>query len=155
MDEVIYMSLPQGYHITDIKKACKLRKSIYGLKQASRQWNHKFSHVMNLAGFRQSQFDHSLFINNGVRGITLLIVYVDDMIITGNNTQGIADLKTFLHSHLQIRDLGALRYFLGIEIARSKEGLTCLKENIHLNSLLKWVLLVQSLLIHQWNKIKN
>ena len=58
------------------------------------------------------------------KGRTLLIVYVDDIIITGENTRGIEELKTFLQGQFHTKDLGQLRYFLGIEVARSKEGIS-------------------------------
>lgn len=62
LDEDIYMTLPQGYKVQVENQVCKLRKSLYGLKQASRQWNTKFSSIMLTAGFCQSQHDHSLFL---------------------------------------------------------------------------------------------
>lgn len=79
------MTLPPGYKIQGEHKVCKLRKSLYGLRQASRQWNAKFSNVMIECGYSQSQNDHSLFFKHDGTSFTLLVVYVDDIVITGNN----------------------------------------------------------------------
>lgn len=117
------MQLPLGYKVAGSHKVCKLRKSLYGLKQASRQWNHKFANVMLATSYRQSQYDHSLFIRHDGHSITLLVVYVDDIIITGDSLDAIAELKRFLHSKLEIREFGPLKYFLGVEIARSTVGI--------------------------------
>lgn len=117
------MTLPLGYKVQGTNKVCKLRRSLYGLKQASRQWNHKFTIVMEVAGYKQSQHAHSLFIKHDSSCITLLLVYVDDIIITGSNTLAIESLKNFLQSKFQLHDLGSPKYFLGIEIARSKHGI--------------------------------
>lgn len=78
---------------------------------------------MKAAGFSQSHHDHSLFTKRDSTHITVLVVYVDDIIITRSCETSITSLKQILHSHLQIRDLGNLKYFLGIEIARSPEGI--------------------------------
>lgn len=123
LDEEIFMQLPLGYNVQGQNKVCRLHKSLYGLKQASRQWNKKFAGVMTEAGYKQSQHDHSLFICRNDHSVTLLVVYVDDIIITGDNMDVIATLKKFLHSKLELQELGILKYFLGIEIARSTKGI--------------------------------
>lgn len=74
---------------------------------------------MHAAGYKQSHHDHSLFTRRDASTITFLVVYVDDIVITGDNKDSIAALKAFLHSKLELKDLGSLKYFLGIEIARS------------------------------------
>lgn len=123
LEEEIFMILSPGYHTRASKKVCLLRKSLYGLKHASRQWNHKFASIMSLAGYTQSQYDHSLFVRHDSSHITILIVYVVDILITGSSDQMLHALKCFLHSKLDIRDLGRLKYFLGIEFARSTKGI--------------------------------
>lgn len=121
------MLLPQGYTVQGKSKVCRLLKSLYGLGQASRQWNHRFASNMMSGGFTQSKHDHSLFVKKDGTAITLLIVYVDDIVITGNHVASIRALKDHLHAEIQIKGLGSLRYFLGIEVARSKKGL-CLNQ---------------------------
>ena len=74
-------------------------------------------------GMLKCKSDHSVFYKKTDAGIILLVVYVDDIIITGNDDSGIASLKSFLHSQFQTKDLGSLKYFLGVEITRSKKGI--------------------------------
>lgn len=130
LEEEIYMAIPQGFGNHGEfgeTKVCRLLKSLYGLKQASRQWNLKFASIMTKAGFRQSKPDHSLFFKKDGEFITLLLVYVDDIVISGNHEASIVALKEHLHAAIHIKDLGNLRYFLGIEVARSKKGI-CLNQ---------------------------
>lgn len=74
-------------------------------------------------GFEQSKNDHSLFIKRDGSWITVLLVYVDDMVITGNHLESITALREYLHSVIQVMNLGDLKCFLGIEVARSKAGI--------------------------------
>uniref|UniRef100_A0A6N2MH16 Integrase catalytic domain-containing protein n=1 Tax=Salix viminalis TaxID=40686 RepID=A0A6N2MH16_SALVM len=122
--EEVYMSPPPGYRRQGEQMVCRLHKSLYGLKQASCTWFQRFSSAVQEIGFQQSQADYSLF--TMVRGefITMILLYVDDMIITGNDEQEIRKLKQFLNGCFRIKDLGLLKYFLGVEVARSKEGIS-------------------------------
>ncbi|XP_013615380.1 PREDICTED: uncharacterized mitochondrial protein AtMg00810-like [Brassica oleracea var. oleracea] len=79
--------------------------------------------TLNGRGFRESELDHTLFTLTGPSGIIVIVVYVDDLIITGSDKAGIKATKEFLKSVFDIKDLGEMKYFLGIEICRSKEGL--------------------------------
>jgi hypothetical protein len=74
-------------------------------------------------GFKQSQVDHTLFLKCDRGKLTTLIVYVDDMVVTGNNEEGIRRLRDYLAEEFEMKDLGALRYFLGIEVAQSRHGI--------------------------------
>ncbi|XP_026452006.1 uncharacterized protein LOC113352397 [Papaver somniferum] len=104
-------------------KVFKLKKSLYGLKQASRQWFVKLSLVLLSEGFAKSLCDNSLFTYH--RGTTSIyfLVYADDIIITGTDNNFINSLKLRLASHFSIKDLGSLKYFLGIEVSRSSNGI--------------------------------
>ena len=109
---------------------CRLHKSLYGLKQTSRQWFAKFSTTIQAAGFVQSKADYSLFTRQKGKSFTALLIYVDDILITGNDVNAILTLKQFLHSRFRIKDLGNLKYFLGIEVSRSKKGISISQKNI-------------------------
>ena len=99
---------------------CRLHCSLYGLKQFPRAWFGWFSSVFQEFGMTRSIVDHSVFYHHtSSRQFVCLIVYVDDIVITGNDQDGIQRLKQHLFSHFQITDLGKLKYFLGIEIAQS------------------------------------
>uniref|UniRef100_A0A2N9GHQ2 Integrase catalytic domain-containing protein n=1 Tax=Fagus sylvatica TaxID=28930 RepID=A0A2N9GHQ2_FAGSY len=103
---------------------CHLKKSIYGLKQSPRAWFDKFSKAVVSHGMTRSQADHSVFFKKTRTGIVILVVYVDDIVITGSDKEGIQILINHLSSSFLTKDLGKLRYFLGIEVARSKAGIS-------------------------------
>lgn len=119
------MTVPQGL-TNPYNKVCKLTKSLYGLKQASRQWFAKLLSELHLKGFDQSKNDYSLFIHKHHQSglITIAAVYVDDIILTGNDLTCINDLKRHLDSVFSIKDLGELSYFLGIEVGYVADGIT-------------------------------
>ena len=118
------MEQPLGFIAQgEIRKVCRLRKSLYGLKQSPCAWFGKFNQAVEEFGMQKSKFDHSVFYRNSNPGIILLVVYVDDIIITRSDSKGILSLKSFLHSQFHIKDFGMLQYFLGIEVMRSKRGI--------------------------------
>lgn len=102
---------------------CKLCKCIYGLKQASRSWNQTFTNVLLKAGFMQSQSDITLFVKATATSFIALLVYVDDIAIASNNAADLAEVKRVLAKAFKIKDLGLMRFFLGLEIARSSSGI--------------------------------
>jgi hypothetical protein len=102
--------------------ACHLRRSLYGLKQTPRAWFQCFAFVVTSAGFSASVHDLTLFVHMSPRGRTRLLLYVDDMIITGDDPEYIAFVKAHLSDQFLISNLGPLRYFLGIEISFTSEG---------------------------------
>ncbi|GKC11224.1 ribonuclease H-like domain-containing protein, partial [Tanacetum coccineum] len=121
--EDVYMTLPDGYTSESKSKVCKLNKSLYGLKQASRQCNAKLTAALIEHGFEQSKFDYSLYVKHKGDVFIALLVYVDDIVITGNNEVEINNFKKFLSSKFLIKDLGELKYFLGIEVLKIDKGL--------------------------------
>jgi hypothetical protein len=124
LEEEVYMDLPPGYTAsTDANVVCKLQRALYGLKQSPRAWFGRFSMAMRKYGFKQSNSDHTLFIKHKGSKVTALIVYVDDMIITGDDEEEISRLQKALATDFEMKNLGGLKYFLGIEVARSREGI--------------------------------
>ncbi|EXC14221.1 Phosphoglucan, water dikinase [Morus notabilis] len=98
-------------------KVCKLKKSLYGLKQYLRAWFERFRSVIRRHGFSQSQADHTLFFKHSIEGkVAILIVYVDDIIMTGDDFLEINHLKKKLEAEFEIKDLRKLKYFLGTPI---------------------------------------
>ena len=125
LKEEVYIEQSPGFVAqAESGKVCRLHKAIYGLKQSPRAWFGKFSEVVLKFGLRHCHSDHSVFSYTSDRGKILLIVYVNDIIITRDDKQGIDDLKRYLQNSFRTKDLGKLRYFLGIEVARSKEGIS-------------------------------
>jgi len=124
LKEKVYMEQPPGFVAQgESGLVCKLRRSLYGLKQSPRAWFGKFSHIVQNFGLKRSEADHSVFYCLTSPGkCVYLIVYVDDIVITGNDVGKISQLKEHLCHHFQTKDLGTLKYFLGIEVAQSKEG---------------------------------
>ena len=100
----------------------RLWRELYGLKQAPRAWFVKFSSIISQHGFSGSSFDTTLFLRRSSHGITILYLYVNDMIIIGDDMQGIQDLKHFLSCQFGMKDVGPLNYFLGLEISSSAYG---------------------------------
>lgn len=116
------MKIPQGMMVAGNSMVCKLRKSLYGLKQASRQWYSKLSDSLISLGYTVSKNDYSLFIKSDVGHLTIVAVYVDDILLTGNDDKEMAALKLFLDEQFKIKDLGHLHYFLGLEILAESGG---------------------------------
>lgn len=103
---------------------CRLNKAFYRLKQSPRAWFGRFTNAMKSMGFGQLQGDHTLFITkSSFNRITALIVYVDDIIVTEDDLEEIRKLKKKLAEEFEIRNLRKLKYFLGIEVAYSKNDI--------------------------------
>lgn len=115
--ETVYLKQPPGFvdpHKPD--HVCLLHKSLYGLKQAPRAWFHRLSGSLQDLGFKGSKTDPSLFIYSKAGTLLYMLVYVDDIILTGNNPKAINHVVHSLSRSFAIQDMGRLSYFLGIEI---------------------------------------
>jgi len=118
------MEAPPGFmENSNPREVCRLKKSLYGLKQSPRAWFGRFTLAMKKYGFKQSNSDHTLFLKRRNGLVTCLIIYVDDMIITGNDEEEMTRLKVNLFKEFEMKDLGRLKYFLGIEVLRSRQGI--------------------------------
>ncbi|CAL9001424.1 unnamed protein product [Prunus brigantina] len=96
---------------------CKLKKSLYGLKQAPRAWNAKFTGYLPAIGFQASQSDPSLFVRHSDSEVVILLLYVDDIILTGSNEKMVQLVIDELSSVFEIKDLGKLKFFLGLQVS--------------------------------------
>ncbi|CAL1360108.1 unnamed protein product [Linum trigynum] len=123
LEEEVYMRVPQGFARPGDDRVCRLRKSLYGLKQASRNWYTKFTNALVGFGFTMSKADPSLFTFCHGDIFLVALIYVDDIILGGTSLPTIQRVKDFLHQQFSIKDLGTLKYFLGVEVSRSKQGI--------------------------------
>ena len=110
LKEEIYMECPPRYEGLNNKgKVCKLQKALYGLKQSLQAWFERFSQTMKTLGYHQCNGEHTLFLKGAQHGlITILIVYVDDIIITGNNLEEIKELEEHMDENFKVKQLGPL-----------------------------------------------
>jgi hypothetical protein len=112
-----------------------LKKALYGLKQAPRAWSDKIGQYLVTSGFQTSNANFSLYVKKTDHGIVIIVIYVDDLIITGDSDANIFDLKKLLKQKFEMKDLGELCYFLGIEVIQSPKGIWLLQRQYALNKL--------------------
>ncbi|KAL0371752.1 UNVERIFIED_CONTAM: Retrovirus-related Pol polyprotein from transposon RE1 [Sesamum calycinum] len=122
LDEEVYMTPPKGYEKAHPGLVCKLKESLYGLKQASSQWNIDLTSKLEAYGFKQSPHDHCLFTMRSDSCFLALIVYVDDVLLTSTSIDALVVVKTYLDDLFTIKDIRHAKYFLGLELARSSHG---------------------------------
>ena len=122
--EVVYMQQPPVFVNTAFPThICRLHKSLYGLKQAPRAWYMRLYDLLMNISFRASKVETSIFILNGSHNICYLHVYVNDILIIGNNSALTCHLITLLSAKFKLHDLGHACYFLGTEVAPPSIGL--------------------------------
>ncbi|UYV78672.1 hypothetical protein LAZ67_16002340 [Cordylochernes scorpioides] len=122
LDKELYMELPEGLHTKQTNKVCKLKKAIYGLKQAGRSWNTKIASTLIKNNFKQSIVDPCLFTKNEENHSIYLILYVDDMLLASDSEIIIQNTVKTLEKEFEIKNLGYPTQFIGIEISRNREG---------------------------------
>jgi hypothetical protein len=124
LTEEVYMKQPPGFVDSSLPShVCRLHKTLYGLKQALRAWYTRLSDFLLSIGFRASKIDTSLFILSDGTNIFYLLVYVDDILLTGSNSAMLHHLIQLLSSEFKLCDLGDVHYFLGIEVQSTDMGL--------------------------------
>lgn len=112
------------FHTTSPLQVCRLKKSLYGLHHAPSCWFSKFTTTLHKCGFLQSYTDYSLFTYTSPNVFLYILMYMDDLLITGNFKAFIAKFKAYLDTCFCMKDLGPLKYFLDIEVARNSNGIS-------------------------------
>ena len=115
--EEVYMEQPKGYvHLEFPHYVCRLKKALYGLKQAPRAW---IDMSLQSIGFEINKADHLLYVKKIDCGLIIIVICVDDLIVTRSNKDEIAHVKKVLGAEFDMKDLGELKYFLGIEVVQT------------------------------------
>jgi hypothetical protein len=139
IEEELYMVQPKGFvDPKDADKVCKLQRSIYGLKQASRSWNLRFDEVIKGFGFVKTYGETCIYKKVSGSSVAFLILYVDDILLIGNDTELLKSVKDYLNSKFSMKDLGEAAYILGIKIYRDRSRrLIGLSQSTYLDKILK------------------
>ncbi|GJV53750.1 retrotransposon protein, putative, ty1-copia subclass [Tanacetum coccineum] len=139
LDEDIYMVQPKGFvDPNHPRKVCKLQRSIYGLKQASRSWNKRFDEEIKRFRFAQNLDEPCVYQKASGSNVTFLILYVDDIIIMGNHISSLQSVKDYLGKCFAMKDLGEAAFILGIKIYRDRsKRLIRLGQNAYMDKILK------------------
>jgi hypothetical protein len=136
LDEEIYMQQPDGFVAPGQEnKVCRLRKSLYGLKQALKQCHKKFDRTVTLAGFVANEADTCVYYHFGGGEGVVICLYVDDILIFGTNINVINDVKSFLSQHFDMKDLGEVDIIINIKFIKDESGIT-LKQSHYVENIL-------------------
>ncbi|KAK9031968.1 hypothetical protein V6N11_056253 [Hibiscus sabdariffa] len=121
LEEDVYMTQPEGFVTPEnAGKICKLQRSIYGLKQASRSWNFRFNEAIQEFEFIRNEDEPCVYKKFSGSIVSFLILYVDDILIIGNDIPTLQSIKTWLSSCFSMKDLGEASYILGVKIYRDR-----------------------------------
>ncbi|KAK2352400.1 secreted RxLR effector protein [Trifolium repens] len=137
--EDVYMTQPEGFDIpNEAHKICKLQRSIYGLKQASRSWNLRFDETVTKYGFIKNEDEPCVYKKVSGSKIVFLVLYVDDILLIGNDVPTLQQVKTWLGNCFSMKDLGEAAYILGIRIYRDRsQRLLGLSQSTYIDKVLK------------------
>ena len=115
------MAQPQGFIVKgQERKICKLKRSIYGLKQFSRQWNLKFHQAIISYGFKMIEEDHCVYVKRSKDYFVILSLYVDDILLAANSKEFVKTIKDWLYSNFDMKDVGKVAYILGVKIFKDR-----------------------------------
>ena len=139
LDEDIYMNQPLSFELKGHeRKVCKLKRSIYGRKQALRQWNLKFHQAMLKDGFTMMEEDYCVYIKCSNIGFIIMSLYVDDILVTGNDKKLIDVIKKWLSLNFEIKDMAEASYVFGVKILRDRsKRLLSLSQETYIKKMLK------------------
>eukprot|EP00253_Pinus_taeda_P006503 PITA_06503 len=136
LHEEIYTKQPVGFIQTNSSLVCRLKKSLYGLKQAPRAWYARMDSFILESGFSRCHSDNIVYTKKVGKSLLILVLYVDDLIFTGSDTNLINHVKSNLKKKFEMTDLGHLHYFLGLQVLQSKEGIFLSQSNAEESPLL-------------------
>jgi Reverse transcriptase (RNA-dependent DNA polymerase) len=136
LDEEIFMMQPEGFERQGMKTkmVCRLLRSLYGLKQASRVWNMQLHEFLVKIGFRRSNADTCLYVN--VEISIFIAIWVDDILIAGKGARNIAKVKKQLAGEFSMKDLGQITHFLGMRITRTADGDISIDQSTYVKDIL-------------------
>jgi hypothetical protein len=139
LDENVYMAQSKGFVVEGKEKmGCRLKKSIYGLKQASRQWYLKFDRTIKSFGFKENIEDNCVYAKFKNGKFIFLVLYVDDILLTSSDVSLLQETKRFLSSKFDMKDLGEAEFVLGIQIHRDRrKGVLGLSQKAYIEKMLK------------------
>ena len=121
LKEEVFMEQAQGFKDKiNPNYVCKLKRGLYGLKQSPRIWFERLGNYLKSMNFKQSCGDASVFMNDGKYSKIIIVLYVDDLIITGDNDELIQKIKHNMSNEFEITELGELKYFLGSFLVATK-----------------------------------
>ncbi|KAJ9709816.1 hypothetical protein PVL29_001334 [Vitis rotundifolia] len=139
LEEEVYMKQPEGFPSSDGEQlVCKLKKSIYGLKQASRQWYLKFHNIISSFGFEENVMDQCIYLKVSGSKFCFLVLYVDDILLATNDKGLLHEVKQFLSKNFDMKDMGEASYVIGIKIHRDRfKGILDLSQETYINKVLE------------------
>ena len=139
LEEEVYMDQPEGFSMEGKSQmVCKLKKSIYGLKQASRQWYIKFNTIITSFGFKENTVDRCIYQKISGSKFIFLVLYVDDILLAVNDLSIMHETKEFLTKNFEMKDMGEASYVIGIEIFRDRScGLLGLSQKAYIEKVLE------------------
>jgi len=120
LQEEVYIEQLPGYVAHGENKVCRLKKAIYGPKQSPMAWFEKFNITISGIDYHRYHLDHSVFVRRTKSCIVVLVVYFDDILLTGSDSGGLLKTKEYFKRHFVTKDMERPKYFLGIEIAYKK-----------------------------------
>jgi Reverse transcriptase (RNA-dependent DNA polymerase)/Integrase core domain len=135
LEEEIYMRQPQGFKFGE--KVYKLNKSLYGLKQAARVWNQTLHDVLVKANFIQCKHDKCLYVLSEQEKVCYLLVHVDDILMASNSESLINCSARKIGAHFEVKDLGEIKHFLGIDITKDEKGNFLLSQKHYIKSIIE------------------
>ena len=123
IEKELYMMQLKGFIVKNQEHiVCKLKRSIYGLKQASRSWNIKFEQAIKLFGFEQNLDESCVYKRYRDKVVMFLVLYVDDILLIGNDVEVMSSVKVWLSSQFDMKDLGEANFILRIKIWRDRKN---------------------------------